>query len=285
MNENNSEQLIKAARERLQWYALEAPEDKFDEAEVNALVNLLNVLEPIEDQENERALERFHAYVRMRGAEESNAGEQKKKSMAMLFQTRKFIAAVAGVLVVILIAGGTHGAVNASKDEGFFHWLTKDSEGATVITSPENIGGSVDTEGSKVYLSVEEVPEEYRDYLFNIESIGHLNDYELDSVSITPMSNWCMIQRLFVNNPGKSKVCVGSFIYPNETILTHDSYFKTEVGSNMEEGAILKIDNPMGMSEYAFYFYIDNIEYCVEGNIDEEILKEITTECRDILCN
>ena len=72
LNGKTNKQLIEAAKERLQWYTLEATDEEFDEEEVDALVELLNKLEPLEvaeEQASEVALERFRSYAEMREAE------------------------------------------------------------------------------------------------------------------------------------------------------------------------------------------------------------------------
>ena len=51
MNGNDNRQLIEAAKERLRWYTVEASEEEFDAEEVDALVNLLSTLEPVETED------------------------------------------------------------------------------------------------------------------------------------------------------------------------------------------------------------------------------------------
>lgn len=81
-NKNGQKELIKELKERLHWYTYEASSEEFDEAVVIDIVNLLNKLEPLQEDEYfnpEKGLERFWKYCERREAGE-NAGLNELKN-------------------------------------------------------------------------------------------------------------------------------------------------------------------------------------------------------------
>ena len=73
--EPRDEKLIEELYERLWWYTYEASEEEFDEKEVDAITRLLDVLEPVHDDQAyepgaDAALKRFWERY---GEEEENA--------------------------------------------------------------------------------------------------------------------------------------------------------------------------------------------------------------------
>lgn len=73
------EQLIQEARERLDWYTFQASDEEFDGKEVEALVSLLSVLEPMETPDGKepgRTFEQFKQYM-----EEKQADAEKLASL------------------------------------------------------------------------------------------------------------------------------------------------------------------------------------------------------------
>lgn len=81
-NKNGQKELIKELKERLHWYTYEASSEEFDEAVVIDIVNLLNKLEPSQEDEYfnpEKGLERFWKYCERREAGE-NAGLNELKN-------------------------------------------------------------------------------------------------------------------------------------------------------------------------------------------------------------
>lgn len=73
-NQKDRQELVKSLKDRLKWFTFEAGDEEFDSEEVTAIVNLLNVLDPMEDSEYfsaEKALERFWKYYEQREYVES----------------------------------------------------------------------------------------------------------------------------------------------------------------------------------------------------------------------
>ena len=157
MSETRNAEWIASVEERLRWFLEEATDEEFDAEEVDTLVSLLNKLKPLESVEilsDEEALAKFHEYAELRDAEEltnSNVTEEDVQKNAVFEKQRshnrlrhfvknhKLVSAAAAIMLVVLVAGGTMGAVDANKGNGFFYWLQKDDEGMTMWTSPESM--------------------------------------------------------------------------------------------------------------------------------------------------
>lgn len=294
MNGKDTTQLIEATKERLRWYTLEASEEEYDAEEVEALVNLLSTLEPVETEESqsdEVVLERFHEYVEMRDAEEgiashrSSANKKKYSGLATFVKAHKFVAAAA-VLIVVIVAGGSLGAVNASKGNGFFYWLNRDEKGMTMITSPENMDGEKVVDGAVEYASVDEVPEKYRKYLVDLQEIELLQEYELKYIRVHYMESYFGVKRFYTDDSGKEVICVGAFVFYDKTRLSREVYLSESVEIAIEselEKSTLERENPDGDVEYRMSFYKDNVVYYVEGIVPKDILSEITSKYKEIV--
>lgn len=313
MSGSNSTEWADAIKERLRWYMEEATDEEFDEDEVSTLVNLLNKmnsLEKVEVQNDEEELARFHEYVKMREAEEAERSIQKKqaenevvytkadklvkskkhhKGISSIVKAHKFVAIAAAALLIVLVAGGSLGAVNANQGNGFFYWLEKDKEGITMLTSPEDLDGSKKVDYPEEYASIEEVPEEYQPFLINNDEIDLLQDYEIKCITINEADDYCRIKQWFVNESNQEKVFVGAWIYEEDINLTRESHLSKDVQvieneAGIEEGVLLR-ENPIGMDEGKIFFYVTNIKYFVEGNVETETLIQIAEVYRDIMLN
>ena len=206
---------------------------------------------------------------------ETLSGKKKNKGIGILFKTRsrKFAAAAAAVLLVALAAGGSMGATNANQGNGFFYWLQRDDEGVTMITSPENMDGKLEVQGPTECYSLNEIPEEYRQYLVYQNEIGELQDYYLKKVSITKSEAYSVIREWFVADDFSEKnIFLGVFIYPDELSLSREVLLSQDV-QNIEEGAeieagVLLRENPQGEKEGKIFFFLQNKKYCIEGNVE-----------------
>lgn len=296
-NGNNNTQLIEAAKERLRWYTMEASEEEYDAEEVEALVILLSTLEPVDSvemQSEEQMLERFHEYVEMRDAEEGQDSlkqtvEKKKNSKIVAFiKKHKMPAVAATIFLMIIVAGGSMGAVNASKGNGFFYWLNRDEKGMTMITSPENMGEGMVVEEEEKYFRMEDVPKKYQKYVIDVDCIELLEEYKLEYIKGIRTESYCGVKQCLKDGTGEIEIYLGAFVFSDKKRLTYEAYLGTEDEynlKNVQEDTILIRENPSGDAEYKIYFYKDNIQYYVEGNVNKNILFELAIEYKDIVLN
>ena len=302
-------ELIEMAEKRLRWYTEEASDEEFDDKVVDAIVGLLAALKPSEEAEKQTDKEellRFWEYVKQRetdteGADTAraiikefkNKGRKVKKKniVGINRKTQKFLTTAATIVLVVLIAGCSLGAVNAYRGNGFFYWLSVDDEGMSMITVPsvENVDESMTVQASELFFSLEEVPEEYQEYLVDNQKISHLQDYRLKYVSILKCNSTSLITQAFVDETGEKRVSFGTMIYEETGCYIHESFMSKETqivegNQGIEEGLLLR-ENPHGQEETEFFFFVGNRKYMVDGNIEKETIIEIAEMYRELLSN
>ncbi len=291
----SKKKLIEDARERLRWYTLEASEEEFDVQEVDALVNLLNTLEPQEEflnQSSKQAVDEFWEYCKMRDMDErekrsvaSKIPKQKKKAAGKAWEviphTYKYIGAAAAAFFVVLVTGSSISAVNAEKGGGFFHWLKKDQEGVTMITSPEKLGDMVQMKEGEIYTEATKVPQQYQKYLVDYKKIKLLEDYALESINIGRFNGFDKLSQKYVCESREETVILGVFSFHRQVMLTREIYadyefqYRNEV-EGMEQEVYLKKD--ANGEEYVICFYHEKEKYFVQGMQDVESLNKLALE-------
>ncbi len=137
----DNDKLIQELYEKLWWYTHEAGEEEFDEKEVDAIVRLLEVLEPLKEDplcgsDADAAYERFQRRYGLEeelagdpaGAPSDRGGRWKKRLV------RFGIAAAACVVLVLSVNLGTY----ALKKKSFFE-IVRDGMGRTEVTVTGNV--------------------------------------------------------------------------------------------------------------------------------------------------
>lgn len=293
--EKNNQQLIKDVKERLAWYTLEASEEEFDEKEVEALVQLLTVLEgnkEEDDKESQAALERFWKFRDKRMAEDSGHigsgaipdSSKRKKVQGRKRAVRRWYMPVAAAVVVFLVfVGGSFGSI-AEKNNGFFYWLKRDKTGATFITNPENLDVVTEQNCSKSY-EPDEVPEEYKEYVVDrevIESLESLKGFELQEVAIMQSDGRELINSFLVKQETEEKICIGIAVYPYKVRYVTEGYDAYEYEYIVEpegmEYELLSKPNPTGGTDYVVIFYAENKQYALSNHGDSQKLIEVARQ-------
>ena len=171
--EMNDRQMIKALESRLRWFMNEADEDEFDGEEVTAIVDLLQVMDPIERKEGDfftadKARERFWTFYAFREIPEEDELPY-PLSMRIEMRLRHFFrssafakGSLAATLILAMFLSGTAGAY--AQKNGFFQWVKNNDEKGVNITSPDTMNSEIGTYFA--YKALEEVPLKYVNYLW-----------------------------------------------------------------------------------------------------------------------
>ena len=254
------EQMIKEAQEKLRWYALEASEEEFDEEEVDKLVTFL---------EKEEA--------------ELLAKQVESKKIVKFSRWGIVAAGVIGALVLTL-AGASMNSAQAWEAGGFFHWLQKDKDGQTMVTSPEGLG--LDIGQPEWYYEYEDVPEEYRKYLFVSGIISELGKGELEGIVIEKGIALQKISEFWVVE-GNKEVNVGTMVYEGEVRVVRDKYeqyvYQYSYIENNYEHDVFEKENDSGEKEYSIFFYEGNKKYFVIGQLDVEAMIKLASQYRNFV--
>lgn len=292
------EQILEDAKRRLQWLTMEASDEEFDPEEVEMLVGVIKRYEsqPQErPEEIEKELERFRAYVAYYNEEErlekqgtekaiaeKQSAEKRKVGRLLHFPGKGFLIAVAACLVLLLVAGSTFGEVNADENTGFFHWIKKDKTGTLAITSPGQSSVGMEENVEAKYSSIDEVPEEYRQYVVEKDRISLLEEYEFQGYRCEDTPTFYIVEEVFVNSTNGETINLMVTIYPDKVRVireTFDSYNYLYSNSieDKEQDVFVKNEED-GTLEYMIIFYEDNRKYYVSGNGDLEFLENVSKE-------
>lgn len=288
---STNKQLLEDAKAKLRWYTLEASEEQFDQEEVDLLVTLINKLEPqpkADPQEVEKELERFRAYVNLYREDEAarkqvNAENNRKKAGRIWrFHGKGVLVAAAVFLVLLLVAGSSLGEVNADDNNGFFYWLKKDKKGILAVTSPTQTNMELEKDVDQKYGSIEEVPEEYRQYVIEADAISLLQEYTLEGYLCKDASTFHKFNEVFVNLNEEKEISLGVLIYPEHERIIRDTFenyvymYTNTVGERAWD--VFQKEEKSGKLEYMLLFYEDNKKYFVSGNADVELLENVLKE-------
>lgn len=302
---NGKDEMIKDIRKRLNWYNFYASEEEYNAEEVEALVNLLGIMEPL-DTENtvdpQKAYEKFIEYRTVKAEDAKRlaalhgkvtdmetacmdmSGEvsamRKEHGKIRMFMVRHkgAVCTAAAMLVILIAAGGTMGAVNAEKNQGFFYWLNKDDSGETILISPQE---DEDT-NMRIYYSIEDIPEEYQEHMIDIQKMESLKGYSLQEIEIDKLPLHDEMLLWLMNDENKSELVLGKIIYRNEIMKQRKEYIDyTYLYSKEVQGLEMDIfmrQDAAGQEDYAVCFYTDNAQYFVASKQLPELMEQIAEE-------
>lgn len=312
MKKQDNESLIQELTRRLDWYMMEASDEEFDAEQVQALMKLLDSLkseeEKIEEElPMEEAVSNFWKYHEEREEEErllsgekeseesdyTVRGEEKKEQkegkfhrVLWYFHRHRLAVVTAAVLVVIMLGGSWQVVANAEKHGGFFWWMDKNEEGTTMITSPE---GAEDFSNYSVtqYYSIEEMPEEYREYVRQICEIPSVSEYKFSYLQIVDSFHK---KRVHVFMEGDNDILRFEIIvYPQEVLRVREKYQGYEFEKEFKDGEILfdilSKNEESGEKMYLMYFFYGKEKYIVIGGKDEKEMQDIVIEYKNIVLN
>lgn len=307
MKKQDNESLIQELKKRLDWYLMEASDEEFDANEVQNLMNLLDSLKADRDDgineefPVEEALSDFWKYCEEReedeqilataeeeeniekSSEKENEPEKKAKEHKVFGFFRRHKAgavAAAAVLIVVLVGGSWQVVANAEKHGGFFWWMDKNEEGTTMITSPEHQEKPVGNMTSEDYYTVEQIPEEYREYIEAPLGLSSIQEYELDAIRIVQRD---ALKSLYIFlKDDDNKIHFEIKMYPQKILWIRDGYpeysFAEEFEDNGIKYEVFKKEEVDGRQNYIIYFNYGNIKYATVGMENEKFIKEIAME-------
>lgn len=316
MNQTNTkskEQWIKEVRERLDWYTFQASEGEFDAQEVEALVSLLTVLEPeaaVPTKEVKPNLEELKRYQEEKSADaealaalygekeragatigavasnESMSGKvmsaDARRAGRILGGSHRFVkVAVAAAILAVLTVGGAVGVVNAGKGGDFVLWLRKNIQGEKVVLEPQVKNFIQTNQGvGNIYYDIEEVPEEYREYLVDFDGMKGLEGYELEQIEVSDYEGgWKMSSLLQAE---EREVWLGVRAYQDYVAVQEKNFdgyghaYSKEIDGT-EFDLYQKPDNTDG-EDALICFYHGGRQYFVYGNRSAEALEQLAAE-------
>lgn len=275
-------------RKRLNWYLNEATTEEYDEAEVQAIMDLLPVLDPEGYKEEyytpEKSLERFWQTYEIRKRiqdefERLEAGEvsladyedeepdAKKAVKKLPKHFSKFVTAAALVLAMFL--GGTIG-IYADRD-GLFRKVDTGADKNTIVSSIENV--DVGLIKNKIYNGIEDVPIKYLTCLWTPSELP--DNLGVHQVELTENEYAIKVKCKFLDEKEKQ------FIYTTKTnfkenVVASDQLYdgfdflcKEKYGFTEVEYLVKENDD---YTEYIALFECGNSIYSLSSNFDLETI-------------
>ena len=312
MKKQDNESLIQELTKRLDWYLLEASEEEFDAEEVQTLVKLLDSLKAeqgekiAEELPAEEALSDFWKYCEQREeeekilaeteqAEQSNSDENDKKNakksetVGQKKQRHKVLEFIhrhkngvvaAAVILVIMIGGSWQAVANAEKHGGFFWWMDKSEEGTTMITSPDWVD-KFENDTAEYYYKIDDVPEEYREYVRIPLELHIMQDYELDMIKIAKRKNTIVIHER-VKGEDDNRINFEIKTYSQKILRIRAGYpgynFIEEFENDGIKYQVFEKIEADGKQRYIVCFYDSSEKYAIVGMEDVNFIKKIAAE-------
>lgn len=274
-------QIIRGLEARLQWFMNEADADEFDSQEVTAIVDLLQIMDPIERREGEfyktdKAHARFWTFYVFRNSSDEDEPAY-PLGMRIEMRLRHFFRSSVVVngafilsLVVAMILGGT--AVVFAHREGIVQWIKNDESGSISYTSPA-VSANYYIENR--YTTFEEIPVNYL-HLFWIP-IGIPEEFELDGISLYDCTNFLFTECQFKDNELFFKISRkehnNHVVLGNNSVLDGFEILNPEIIEGVEVMIYKKVNSDY--TEYSACFCIDNVIYTINSNVEIEDIREI----------
>lgn len=281
--EMNDRQMIKALESRLRWFMNEADEDEFDGEEVTAIVDLLQVMDPIERKEGDfftadKARERFWTFYAFREIPEEDELPY-PLSMRIEMRLRHFFrssafakGSLAATLILAMFLSGTAGAY--AQKNGFFQWVKRDDVRSVGVTSPDQVTSDLDS--CCTYRTLEAVPLKYTHYLWIPRTLPH--GFKLIDISIFNNTNHVFSQCKYVAGEefiGTIKKKYKQAIKQSDIFFDGFEKLESENVKGIEINYYEKINDDY--TEYIVYFCIDDSIYLISTNIDIQQVKDIVS--------
>lgn len=281
MRWGTEEQTIRALQTRLQWLMHEADAEEFDGDEVTAIVDLLQIMDPVERKEGEfytaeKANSRFWTFYAFRQKSEQSElpypiWMKMQMRLRHIFRSAAFVnGSFILALVVAMILGGT--AVVYGQKTGFFSTIETDK--VATITSPDGV--NMNTVFYQEYETMEQVPMQYLSYIWAPNS--YMQPMDLQKIQLMYDTKFVKVECFFKKKESDLFVICTKKSYKN-AVTTIDKFFDSyslygeEVIKDIEVSFYEKVNEDY--IEYIATFSSGNSLYYMYSNLNIDAIKEI----------
>lgn len=281
MRWGTEEQTIRALQTRLQWLMHEADAEEFDGDEVTAIVDLLQIMDPVERKEGEfytaeKANSRFWTFYAFRQKSEQSElpypiWMKMQMRLRHIFRSAAFVnGSFILALVVAMILGGT--AVVYGQKTGFFSTIETDK--VATITSPDGV--NMNTVFYQEYETMEQVPMQYLSYIWAPNS--YMQPMDLQKIQLMYDTKFVKVECFFEKKESDLFVNYTKKSY-KDTVTTIDKFFDSynlygeEVIKDIEVSFYEKVNEDY--TEYIATFISDSSLYYMYSNLNIDTIKEI----------
>ncbi len=202
---------------------------------------------------------------------DSSGGE--RHSGNLLVKHRYITAAI--LLALTMGALGTVQAI-AGPDTGFFLWLKRDETGTEMITSPENLDGSMGAR-ENVYYNKDDVPKWAQEWLKVEEEFEMPEEYAWERYEVNVVDNVQSVVSFYKKEDNEEEFLLGMILYANKISYNREnflgySYIESYEIENSQMGVYSKVEES-GKIYNIICFEMDCNQYFIRGQDDLEELK------------
>lgn len=296
----HDEKLIADLYEKLGWYTYEADKEQFDPKEVEAILKLLDVLDPLEEDdyfEKDAALKRFKERYHIDEDSEPEAGKssgkgsgdkirpfpskpkakavgegtEKKEKKVLPFPKKVVRIAVGGAACVVLVSTLQIGSY-AVADKSFFEVVSDGVNSLRITTTGsvgEETGMNIDQDEEGVYHSWDEVKESKGYDFMTPQYIPE--GFELVEIRDLIGEYANQIRGIYQNDDSSEYVNFDIAVYSEEYAEGILENLKDWKKSENENGELIYFNG----SAYETIIIANNFIYDVTGNVSLEEFQEI----------
>ena len=213
---------------------------------------------------------------------ESNGNRKKGLGRKKQFKGSQGInGGVVGVALVMAVFLGVVLGAYAQK-EGFFLWAKKSDTGSAVVISANVEVLSADVSGRTRYTSYDEIPEEYRNAVWDDEVLPEGLCFEC--AEIYSNDAFTNIESFYSDAGSKNVLYVSQKIFKNEirSDLIFDSYEYIYTRTLQKT----EIDFLQAMNDddykYIAYFHINDTQYIIRSEMESEEIESLIKNLLDV---
>lgn len=283
--EPRNEKLINDLYEKLNWYTFEASDEQFDEKEVDAIVQLLDVLEPMKEDPRypsdpaaarDRFYKRFGLEEEMSGLRDSGCENMETESAEQKGKKKKvFVRFVAGLAACLVLMLSVNVGCYALKEKSFFE-VVRDGIGKMRVTVTGNTDGiSSDTtlvEKCDNWEAVETIVGQKI-----LKPVYIPLDYILNNLMVYNSESKKVIIAEYMNNKNyiRLEIDVYGNAYSDSTFLVDDKWTLLEDSEDNNGPRYYSKDEIVE----AIFLYNEEI-YIIETNDKLEVLKDFLSSMK-----
>lgn len=281
--EPRNEKLINDLYEKLNWYTFEASDEQFDEKEVDAIVQLLDVLEPMKEDPRypsdpaaarDRFYKRFGLEEEMSGLRDSGCENMETEPAEQKGKKKKvFVRFVAGLAACLVLMLSVNVGCYALKEKSFFE-VVRDGIGRTKVT----VTGNVDNIDDEILDRFE-----FQSWEEAEKAVGQTilvptympKEYVLDSIEVNLLEYEKKIVATYVANDANVRIKIN--IYEDRyinNIIQYDEDWKLL----KEEKEGKKAQYYLKQDKIEAFFTKGNAAYFIYSTLDLEQVEKIVKE-------
>ncbi len=241
--EPRNEKLINDLYEKLNWYTFEASDEQFDEKEVDAIVQLLDVLEPMKEDPRypsdpaaarDRFYKRFGLEEEMSGLRDSGCENMETEPAEQKGKKKKvFVRFVAGLAACLVLMLSVNVGCYALKEKSFFEVVLDEVERTKIIVT-----GNEDmlVEESETVIEFSSWIEAENYLAMNLLEPEYLpQSYQIDEIALIKSGSRMILLARYYNILSNKSIQIKIDIFKgeySERTLVNDSNWKRIKGIN-----------------------------------------------------